>query len=65
LYDGIVDPGTLDKAGNPLPGRRICIRNNKNQSLINLDAGRGFKNASLNAAPFDCQLAPIKTTASK
>lgn len=65
LYDGIVDPGTLDKDGKPLPDRRICIRNNKNQSLVNLDAGRNFKNASLDAAPFDCQLEPIKTTAGK
>ncbi|MBO0951098.1 parallel beta-helix domain-containing protein [Fibrella forsythiae] len=63
LYDGIVDPGTLDKAGKPLPDRRICIRNNKNQSLVNLDAGRGFKNASLDAVPFDCQLTPLKNTA--
>ncbi len=65
LYDGIVDPSTLDKDGKPLPDRRICIRNNKNQSLVNLDAGRNFKNASLDAAPFDCQLEPIKTTAGK
>ncbi len=61
LYDGISDPATLDKNGNPLPDRRICIRNNKNQSIVNLDAGRNFKNVSLDAAPFDCQLAPLKT----
>lgn len=65
LYDGIVDPGTLAKDGQPLPDRRICIRNNTNQSLVNLDAGRGFKNASLNAAPFDCQLAPLKVITAK
>ncbi len=65
LYDGIVDPGTLDKEGKPLPDRRICIRNNKNQSVVNLDAGRNFKNASLDAAPFDCQLEPLKTTAAR
>ncbi|GAB2579884.1 parallel beta-helix domain-containing protein [Spirosoma areae] len=62
LYDGIVDPATLDKNGKPLPDRRICIRNNKNQSIANLDAGRGFQNVSRDAAPFDCQLEPLKTT---
>ncbi|GAB3337900.1 hypothetical protein GCM10027299_49510 [Larkinella ripae] len=62
LYDGIVDPATLDKHGNPQPDRRICIRNNKNQSFLNLDAGQGFKNMSRNAAPYDCQLPPLKTT---
>lgn len=63
LYDGIADPATFDKDGKPLPDRRICIRNNKNQSLVNLDAGRGFKNVSFDAAPFDCQLEPLKATA--
>ncbi len=61
LYDGIIDPATLDKNGNLLPESRICIRNNKNQSLINLDAGRGFKNISRDAAPFDCQHPSLKT----
>ena len=63
LYDGIADPATLDKTGKPQPDRRICIRNNKNQTIVNLDAGRGFKNVSLDAAPFDCQLEPLKATA--
>ncbi|WP_421826267.1 parallel beta-helix domain-containing protein [Larkinella sp.] len=63
LYDGITDPATLDKNGQPLPERRICIRNNKNQSLIALDAGQGFKNMSRDAAPFNCQLPPLKVPA--
>ena len=64
LYDGIADPATFDASGNPLPDKRICIRNNKNQSVVNLDAGRGFKNVSLDSAPFDCQLAPLKAITS-
>lgn len=64
LYDGIADPATFDASGKPLPDKRICIRNNKNQSIVNLDAGRGFKNVSLDAAPFDCQLAPLKAITS-
>ncbi|MCX6216936.1 parallel beta-helix domain-containing protein [Spirosoma sp.] len=63
LYDGIADPATFDKDGKQLTDKRICIRNNKNQSLVNLDAGREFKNVSFSPAPFDCQLAPLKTTA--
>ncbi|UFH56821.1 parallel beta-helix domain-containing protein [Spirosoma sp. KNUC1025] len=63
IYDGIADPATFDKDGKPLADKRICIRNNKNQSIVNLDAGRGFKNVSLDAAPFDCQLTPLKQTA--
>lgn len=64
LYDGIVDPRTLDSAGNPQSDKRICIRNNKNQSVVNLDAGRQFKNVSFSAAPFDCQLEPLKSNGS-
>lgn len=60
LYDGIVDPSTLDSQGKPLPDKQICIRNNKNQSVVNLDAGRQFQHVSFSQAPFDCQLAPLK-----
>ncbi|GAB3018912.1 parallel beta-helix domain-containing protein [Spirosoma pulveris] len=63
LYDGIADPATFDKDGKPLANKRICIRNNKNQSLVNLDAGREFKNVSFSPDPFDCQLTPLKTSA--
>jgi parallel beta-helix repeat protein len=63
VYDGIVDTATLNKDGKPLPDRRICIRNNQNQSVVNLDAGRGFKNVSRSADPFNCQLEPLKATA--
>ncbi|GAB4056001.1 parallel beta-helix domain-containing protein [Spirosoma litoris] len=64
IYDGIADPATFDKDGKPLTSKRICIRNNKNQSLVNLDAGRQFQNVSFSPAPFDCQLEPLKTTTS-
>ncbi|GAB3955186.1 hypothetical protein GCM10028805_41990 [Spirosoma harenae] len=65
IYDGIVDPNTLGKDGKLLPDKRICLHNNKNQSFINLDAGRGFQQVSLNAAPFDCQLDPLKANVGK
>ena len=56
IYDGIVDP-KLKKAnekityGNP---SNICIKNNKNQSIGNMDAANGFKNVSRDQAPYDC-----------
>lgn len=46
LYDGIVDSKNLD--------RKICIKNNKNQSFVNMDAENGFKNKSRDVAPHDC-----------
>ncbi|GAB4032955.1 parallel beta-helix domain-containing protein [Spirosoma gilvum] len=64
IYDGIADPSTLDKEGKLLADKRICIRNNKNQSFVNLDAARGFQNVSFTTTPFDCQLEPVKTTVS-
>ncbi len=64
IYDGIADPNTLDKDGKLQADKRICIRNNKNQSFVNLDAGRGFQNVSFNTTLFDCQLEPIKTSVS-
>lgn len=60
LYDGIADPATVDKDGKMAPDKRICIRNNKNQSVVNLDAGRGFQHVSRDATPFNCQLEPLK-----
>ncbi|GAB3998755.1 hypothetical protein GCM10028807_47300 [Spirosoma daeguense] len=62
VYDGIIDTATLDKEGKPLPDKRICIRNNKNQTFVNLDAGRGFKNVTFATSLFDCQLTPLKAT---
>lgn len=62
MLDGISDPATLDKNGNAQFNLRICIRNNKNQSLVNLDAGGGFKNMSRHEKPFDCQLAPLNAS---
>lgn len=64
LYDGIADPATLDKNGNMATDKRICIRNNKNQSIANLDAAQGFQHVSRDAAPFDCQLERLKASVS-
>jgi len=51
IYDGIEDPAVKD--------RNICIRNNKNSSFVNIDAGNKFKNKSRDAKPHDCEQPPI------
>jgi parallel beta-helix repeat protein len=56
LYDGIVDPKTLDASGKVKPESRICIRNNKNQTVANMDAEHDFKNVNRDASPFDCEV---------
>lgn len=56
IYDGIVDKKTLDKNGQVKPESRICIRNNKNQTVANIDAQNGFKNINKDPKAFDCTL---------
>lgn len=51
IYDGIED------AKNP--NRNICIRNNKNESFVNIDAANGFKNKSKDMAAHACEQQPI------
>lgn len=58
-YDGIIDPKTMDANGKIKPESRICIRNNKNQSLVNMDAEHGFKNKNRDPSVFDCVLDPL------
>lgn len=54
LYDGILDPNTLDENGQVKEEYRICIRNNKNATFVNLDAENNFKGMSTDLAPYDC-----------
>jgi parallel beta-helix repeat protein len=56
LYDGIVDPKTKDGSGKVRPESRICIRNNKNQTVANMDAENDFKNVNRDASQFDCEV---------
>ncbi len=50
-YDGIVDDKATDQ-----PNARICVRNNKGASFVNLDAANNFKNVSRDMNKFDCEL---------
>lgn len=56
LYDGIIDPKTLDVTGNVLETKKICIKNNKNQSFANMDAEHDFRNISKDISKHDCTL---------
>ncbi len=62
VYDGIVDPKTLDENGQVKPAYRICIRDNGNATFANIDAAHDFKNISNSLTPHDCQIDEIKAT---
>jgi hypothetical protein len=51
LYDGIEDSNNKN--------RNICIKNNKNESFVNIDAGNKFKNKSRDIKAYDCEQSPI------
>jgi parallel beta-helix repeat protein len=60
FYDGIIDPKNLDAQGNTLSDKKICIRNNKEQTFVNIDAAHNFKNISRDATSHDCAHESIK-----
>lgn len=62
VYDGIVDPKRLTANGAVQPEARICIRNNKNATFVNLDAANKFRNVSRDTRPYDCALTPLRET---
>lgn len=51
IFDGITD----DKN----PNRNICIRNNKNESFVNIDAANKFRNKSRDIRAHQCDGSPI------
>nr|MCU0471099.1 right-handed parallel beta-helix repeat-containing protein [Arcicella sp.] len=58
LYDGIIDPQSIDSQGNVLADKKICIKNNKNESFVNIDAEHDFKGVSRDASKHNCTLEP-------
>ncbi|MES2519286.1 MAG: parallel beta-helix domain-containing protein [Bacteroidota bacterium] len=65
IYDGIIDPKILDAQSNILADRKICIKNNKDQSFVNIDAEHDFKAISRDISKYDCNLEPIKLVANE
>ncbi|MEM6802809.1 MAG: parallel beta-helix domain-containing protein [Bacteroidota bacterium] len=59
LYDGIIDPETLDGAGKVKKEYRICITDNQGATFANLDAENNFKNIQRDLKPHDCNCAPL------
>jgi len=53
-FDGILDKDKVGDSGMYMDEHRICIRNNTNGSMVNLDAENNFENYSTEAAPYDC-----------
>ncbi|MBO0939523.1 right-handed parallel beta-helix repeat-containing protein [Fibrella sp. HMF5335] len=53
IWDGV----TNDKA--PASQRTICLKNNKNATFANIDAGNNFKAISRDATPYTCDLPPV------
>lgn len=58
FYDGIAN----DKIKDYEATRNICVRNNKNESFINLDAAHDFKGKSRDIKPFNCELPKLTKT---
>jgi parallel beta-helix repeat protein len=56
LYDGIIDPKFKNPDGTTNYLVSICIKDNKNQSVANMDAANGFKKINRDLMPFDCTL---------
>jgi parallel beta-helix repeat protein len=56
IYDGIVDSQMLDSQGNMSSNKRICVKDNVNQSFVNIDAGNNFKNISREVEQYNCDL---------
>jgi len=54
LYDGIVDPKALDANGKVKDDLRICVKNNGNVKIANLDAPDNFKHIDEDPGQFDC-----------
>lgn len=59
-YDGIVDEKMADT-----PAARICIRNNKGATFVNLDAANDFKNMSRDLSKHDCTIPALKVASLK
>lgn len=62
LYDGIVDPNTLDAGGTVMPEYCICIQNNAGAGFTNLDAENNFQDLNQDLTPFDCTRESLKAT---
>jgi parallel beta-helix repeat protein len=54
IYDGVVDPKTLDENKKVKDEFRICFQNNKEETFANVDFQNNFKNISKDITPYQC-----------
>tara|TARA_B110000438_G_C15776998_1_gene634509 strand:+ start:145 stop:1380 length:1236 start_codon:yes stop_codon:yes gene_type:complete len=54
IYDGILDPNKIDSNGLLKDEDRICVINNINASIANIDAGNDFNNISTDFEEYNC-----------
>lgn len=54
VYDGFVDPETLDANGQVKEEFRICVQRNGSATFANVDFGNGFKNIDTDITKYDC-----------
>ena len=60
IYDGILDPSKINKNGQLNTEDQICIIDNINAKMSNIDAGNNFLNISTDIEEFNCQHNRIK-----
>jgi len=60
IYDGIIDSTLLEENGLVKDKYRICIKDNINSSITNLDAGNDFLNINSDKDYFECELEKIE-----
>jgi parallel beta-helix repeat protein len=61
VYDGVLDTKRCGSDGKYLPEHRICVHDNVNQSVANMDAEHDFKRVQRNPADLDCVQEYVKS----
>ena len=54
IYDGILDPDKINESGELFEEHKICIIDNINAQMSNIDAGNDFLNISTDIEEFNC-----------
>lgn len=60
IYDGSIDPKTLDENGKVKEEFRICVQRNEGATFANVDYDNGFKNIDRDIRNYYCELDEIE-----
>lgn len=55
IFDGVLNPKTLDNDGKLKPEFKICIKNNVNETFANLDLANDYRNISTDLSDYLCE----------